>query len=82
MPVIINGYELTDADMERELPAHQDAPDAMQSAMTALVLRRVLLDEARQLGLQNDDGNQDEDTLIQIALRWGSWPKPVIFYFR
>ncbi|MFZ6771311.1 peptidylprolyl isomerase [Undibacterium sp. SXout7W] len=69
MPVIINGYELTDADMERELPAHQDAPDAMKSAMTALVLRRVLLDEARQLGLQHDDGNQDEDALVDALLQ-------------
>ena len=48
MPVIVNGYELSDAEMEKELPEHQGAADAMKSAMTALVLRRVLLDKANE----------------------------------
>ena len=65
MPVIVNGYELNDAEMEQELPNHTDAPDAIQSAMTALVLRRVLLDEARQLKLQADK----EEELIEALLR-------------
>ena len=55
MPVVVNGYEFTDADMERELPEHQDAADPVKSAMTALVLRRILLQEAQQSGLQNED---------------------------
>ncbi|MBI3285050.1 MAG: peptidylprolyl isomerase [Burkholderiales bacterium] len=55
MPVIVNGYELSDAEMECELPQHQDASDPLKSAMTALVLRRVLLDQARALGLQGED---------------------------
>lgn len=46
MPVIVNGVELNDADLERELPRHADAGNPMRSAITALVLRRVLLDEA------------------------------------
>ncbi|WZB71235.1 peptidylprolyl isomerase [Achromobacter xylosoxidans] len=45
MPVIVNGVELNDADLERELPRHADAGNPMRSAITALVLRRVLLDE-------------------------------------
>ena len=65
MPVIVNGYEFNDAEMEQELPNHQDAADAMQSAMTALVLCRVLLDEARQLQLQANK----EDELIEALLR-------------
>ncbi|QNM95151.1 peptidylprolyl isomerase [Chitinimonas koreensis] len=51
MPVIVNGVELSDADMERELPGHRDAPNPLRRAATALVLRRVLLDEAHRLGL-------------------------------
>ncbi len=51
MPVIVNGYELSDAEMEKELPEHQGTADPMKSAMTALVLRRVLLDKANELGL-------------------------------
>jgi peptidyl-prolyl cis-trans isomerase C len=65
MPVIVNGYELNDAEMEQELPDHQDAADPVQSAMTALVLRRVLLDEARQLEIQAD---QDE-AIIEALLK-------------
>lgn len=52
MPVIVNGVELNDADLERELPLHAAASNPMRHAITALVLRRVLLDEARRLGVQ------------------------------
>lgn len=65
MPVIVNGYELSDAEMEQELPEHQDAADAIKSAMTALVLRRVLLDEARALGLQASSDEALIDALLQ-----------------
>lgn len=69
MPVIVNDYELTDADMERELPAHQDAADAMKSAMTALVLRRVLLDEAQHLGVQHEDEDARVEALLQQEVK-------------
>lgn len=65
MPVIVNGVELSDADMQRELPAHQDDPAALQSAMTSLVLRRLLLDEAQVLDLHDDD----EEALIARVLQ-------------
>lgn len=55
MPVIVNGVELNDADLERELPLHADASNPMRHAITALVLRRVLLDEAGRLGLDASD---------------------------
>lgn len=55
MPVIVNGVELNDADLERELPRHADAGNPMRSAITALVLRRVLLDEAGWQGLDAED---------------------------
>lgn len=58
MPVTINGVELTDADMEQELPLHADAPNPMRAATTALVLRRVLLDEAARQGL--DPASEDD----------------------
>jgi peptidyl-prolyl cis-trans isomerase C len=58
MAVIVNGVELTDADVERELPAHTDTPDAHQAALTAAVLRRVLLDEAAHLHLASDKGDE------------------------
>lgn len=64
MPVTINGVELTDADMEQELPLHADAPNPMRAATTALVLRRVLLDEAARLGLDL----ASEDDAIGVLL--------------
>lgn len=65
MPVIVNAYELSDAEMEKELPQHQDAADPMKSAMTALVLRRVLLDKANELGLQGEDEDKVEALLVR-----------------
>ena len=55
MPVIVNGVELNDADLERELPLHAEAGNPMREAVTALVLRRVLLDEAGRQGLDVSD---------------------------
>ena len=51
MPITINGVELTDADMARELPEHADAPQPLRHATLALVLRRLLLDEAARQGI-------------------------------
>ncbi|WP_368930320.1 peptidylprolyl isomerase [Achromobacter xylosoxidans] len=64
MPVMINGVELTDADMEQELPLHADAPNPMRAATTALVLRRVLRDEAARQGLDL----ASEDDAIGVLL--------------
>lgn len=64
MAVIVNGVELSDADMEQELPQHADAANPMQRAMTALVLRRILLDEARRLGLPDASEEAAIDALL------------------
>ena len=63
MPVIVNNYELSDAEMEQELPQHQGSSDPVRSAMTALVLRRVLLDKAKELGIEGDEEQQIESLL-------------------
>ncbi|MBI1834967.1 MAG: peptidylprolyl isomerase [Burkholderiales bacterium] len=72
MPVIVNGVELSDAEMEKELPAHQGSADPVKSAMTALVLRRVLLDRANELGLSGED----EDKIEALLVREVVVPKP------
>ncbi len=68
MPVIVNAYELSDAEMEQELPAHQQAADPMQRAMTALVLRRVLMDEAAQSGITGSEDEKIEALLARELL--------------
>ncbi|KAI1691512.1 PPIC-type PPIASE domain-containing protein [Ditylenchus destructor] len=58
MPVIVNGVELNDAELDQELPRHADAANPMRAAITALVLRRVLLDEAVRQGVERAQGGQ------------------------
>jgi peptidyl-prolyl cis-trans isomerase C len=65
MAVIVNGTELTDQDIERESSADADTPDAHQAALTAAVLRRVLLDEAAHLNLAPADSDEQ---LIEAML--------------
>lgn len=72
MPVTINGVELTDADMEQELPLHADAPNPMRAATTALVLRRVLLDEAARQGL---DPVSEDDAIGALLARQAPAPE-------
>lgn len=72
MPVTVNGVELTDADMEQELPLHADAPNPMRAATTALVLRRVLLDEAARQGL---DPASEDDAIGALLARHAPAPE-------
>jgi peptidyl-prolyl cis-trans isomerase C len=67
MAIIVNGVELADADVEREMQAHAGTADSHQAALTAAVLRRVLLDEAAQLHLAADQG--DEATIEALLDR-------------
>ncbi|HYG41566.1 MAG TPA: peptidylprolyl isomerase [Bordetella sp.] len=64
MPVIVNGVELSDADLQQELPRHGDAANPQRRAITALVLRQVMLDEARRLGLPGDSDTAIIDALL------------------
>ncbi len=65
MTVKVNGIELTDAQMEQELPLHSAAEHPVQSAMTALVLSRVLLDEAARLGISGADDEATIEALLE-----------------
>lgn len=72
MPIIINDHELTDADVAAELPRHHDSPQPLHSATLALVLRRVLHDEAQRLGIPADD---EEGMLASLLEREVSMPQ-------
>jgi len=72
MPVIVNGVELSDADLERELPLHEQAGNPMREAVTALVLRRVLLDEASRQGL---DATDEEGAIGDLLAREAAAPE-------
>jgi peptidyl-prolyl cis-trans isomerase C len=66
MAIIVNGVELADTDLEREMPVHADTPDSAQAALTAAVLRRVLLDEAAQLHIVATA--QGDEAMIEALL--------------
>lgn len=68
MPICVNGYEITDADIERELPQHEDAANALQQATTAVILRRVLADEAQRQHCAGDDDDSRIDALLQAQV--------------
>lgn len=69
MAVIVNDVELTDAEMEAELPLHADAENPVQRAMTTLVLRRILLDEAARLQIAGNDDEATIDALLEREVR-------------
>ncbi|PLC50768.1 peptidylprolyl isomerase [Pollutimonas subterranea] len=65
MAVIVNDVELTDAEMAEELPLHAEAENPVQRAMTALVLRRILLDEAARLEIIGPDHEATIEALLE-----------------
>lgn len=65
MAVIVNDVELTDAEMAEELSLHAGAENPVQRAMTSLVLRRVLLDEAARLDVIGLDHEATIEALLE-----------------
>src|SRR5690606_4279749 len=66
---IVNDVELTDAEMAAELPLHAEAENPVKRATTALVLRRVLLDEAARLGIASPDPEAAIEMLLEKEVR-------------
>lgn len=70
MSISVNEVEITDEDVERELPHHASAPFPIKAAVQALVMREVLLQAARTKLAEAEQVFQAEaaDTLIEDAL--------------
>ncbi|MGL6223714.1 peptidylprolyl isomerase [Crenobacter intestini] len=64
MPVIVNGVELTDAEIEAALPDYQDTANPVAAATTAWVVRRVLIDAADAAGIDCGDSDAAIDALL------------------
>ena len=73
MGISVNGVEITDQAVERELPHHANAPTPVKAAAEALVLKEVLLQAARnrlseeQGGLPEAMEAQEEDAEALLA---------------
>ena len=70
MSISVNEVEITDADVERELPHHANAPVPVKAALEALVVREVLLQAARNKLATELAASQAavDDALIEDAL--------------
>ncbi len=65
MPIIVNGYEFSDAEIAAALPEFQDTDNPQRQATTSLILQRVLLDEAKKSGLSANDDTSTIDLLLE-----------------
>lgn len=61
MGISVNGVEITDSEIEQELPHHQTAGNPLKQSVHEVVLRTLLLQEADRLGI----GEHDDDTRIE-----------------
>lgn len=61
MGISVNGVDISDVEVERELAFHSGAANPLKQAVEELVLRTVALQEARRLGLSAPD----EDALVE-----------------
>lgn len=68
MGISVNGVEIDDAAIERELRHHQQADNPLKRAVHELVLRTVLLQQADILRITGDD-EERIDTLIALQVQ-------------
>jgi peptidyl-prolyl cis-trans isomerase C len=64
MGIAVNGVEISDVEVERELAHHQDAANPVKQSVHELILRTLLLQEAERLGINVDD----EEARIEALL--------------
>ncbi|HSC80928.1 MAG TPA: peptidylprolyl isomerase [Chitinolyticbacter sp.] len=69
MPVVVNDYELTDADIEAELSRHEGEPLQLHQATVAVILRHLLCEEAARLGLSAPDEDGQIDALLAREIK-------------
>lgn len=69
MGITVNAVEITDADVEAELPYHQDAANPVQAATQELILRQLLREEIARKGIDGDDIHQQIATLLAQEVR-------------
>ena len=76
MSISVNGIEITDADIEQELPHHADAPSPVKAATEALVLRQALLQATRQAGLIAHNANEEDALIDRLLAQEVTAPSP------
>lgn len=64
MGISVNGIEITDSAIEKELPHHQKAENPLKQSVHELVLRTLLLQEADRLGIAGEDDDARVEALF------------------
>lgn len=76
MSITVHGVEITDADVEQELPHHAAAANPVQAATEALVLRQVLLHASRQAGLAAANASEEDAVIERLLAQEVTAPTP------
>jgi peptidyl-prolyl cis-trans isomerase C len=66
MGIAVNGVDIDDSAIEAEIAHHQRAENPLRQAVHEVVLRQVLLQEARRLGVE---GASDDDRIEALFAR-------------
>jgi peptidyl-prolyl cis-trans isomerase C len=69
MGISVNGVEITDEAIEKEIVHHQKAENPLKETVHELVLRTLLLQEADRLGLDGDDDDARIEALFAREVR-------------
>ncbi len=69
MTIRVNGVEIDDAAIAREQPRHQQAPDPLDAAKQTLVLRELMLQEARKLGIEEASPDETLASLMNQKIQ-------------
>jgi len=68
MAIVINGTTIPDDAIAREAAAHADAPSPHEAACYALAIKEILLQRAREVGLDTNGGGAAEDAALDALL--------------
>jgi peptidyl-prolyl cis-trans isomerase C len=68
MGLSVNGVDIDDSVIERELPHHQHAANPLKASVHEVVLRTLLLQEAERLGVGAGIDGLDDDARIEALL--------------
>jgi peptidyl-prolyl cis-trans isomerase C len=69
MGISVNGVDIDDTAIERELQHHQDADNPLKRAVHELVLRTLLLQQADTLGIAGGDDDQRIESLLALQVQ-------------
>lgn len=69
MGISVNGVEIDDDQIERELPHHAQAANPLKQSVHELILHTLLLQEAEALGIEGGDDEERIEALLAREVR-------------